>query len=134
MVEALLRTRARELVAALAAMLRAAAACYSRGPAMKKTVREVAEELAKAHKLDDTSTTAVYFEDGVDNEVRLVEVSGSLSNGGPGEVLPFRFTPGEGVPFPSVVVLLSPSEWRALENDDLKLPEGWNKANLKKVG
>ena len=99
---------------------------------MKKTVREVAEELAKAHKEDDTSTTDVYFVDGVDNEVRLVEVSGSLGNEGPGEVLPFRFAPSEGVPFPSVVVLLSPSEWSSVEKKELKLPPGWE--NLKKVG
>jgi hypothetical protein len=101
-----------------------------------KTVPEVAEEFAKAHKEDDPQTTDVYFVEGVDDEVRLVEVSGSLANGGPGEVLPFRFTaqPAEGVPFPSVVVLLSPSEWDAVAHDKLKLPAGWDKARLKKVG
>jgi hypothetical protein len=101
---------------------------------MKKTIREVAEELPKAHKEDDDSTTDVYFVDGIDNEVRLVEVSGSLGSGGPGEMLPFRFTPSEGVPFPSVVVLLSPSEWTSAQKGDLKLPEGWDRAKLKKVG
>jgi hypothetical protein len=101
-----------------------------------KTVPEVAVELAKAHKEDDPQTTDVYFVEGIDDEVRLVEVSGSLANGGPGEVLPFRFTaqPADGVPFPSVVVLLSPSEWDAVAHDKLKLPPGWDKARLKKVG
>jgi hypothetical protein len=101
-----------------------------------RTVPEIAVELAKAHKEDDPQTTDVYFVEGVDDEVRLVEVSGSLSNGGPGEVLPFRFTaqPADGVPFPSVVVLLSPSEWDAVAHDKLKLPAGWDKARLKKVG
>ena len=69
------------------------------------------------------------------DEVRLVEVSGSLGNGGPGEVLPFRFQaqPEKGVPYASVVVLLSPSEWEAVGKDELKLPPGWDKAKLKKV-
>jgi hypothetical protein len=102
--------------------------------AVVKTVPEVAEELAKAHVQDDPKTTDIYFVEGVDNEVRLVEVSGSLDNGGPGEVLPFPFEaqPKEGVPYPSVVVLLSQAEWAAVKNGKLKLPPGWDK--LKKVG
>jgi hypothetical protein len=101
-----------------------------------KTVPEVALELARAHKEDDPQTTDVYFVDGVENEVRLVEVSGSLGNGGPGEVLPFRFNaqPEQGVPFPSIVVLLSPAEWGAVERGELDLPAGWERTRLKKVG
>jgi len=100
-----------------------------------KTVPEVAEELAKAHVEDDPKTTQVYFVEGIDDEVRLVEVSGSLGSGAPGEVLPVRFSaqPEAGVPYPSVVVLLSPSEWDAVEKDTLKLPPGWDRAKLKKV-
>ncbi len=96
-----------------------------------KTVPEIAEELAKAHVEDDPTTTRVYFVEGVTDEVRLVEVSGSLGNGGPAEVLPVRFNAQEGVPYPSVVVLLSPAEWDAVEKDKLKLPAGWEK--LKRV-
>jgi hypothetical protein len=49
-------------------------------------------------------------------------------------VLPFRFEaqPKDGVPYPSVVVLLSPAEWAAVKKGDLKLPPGWDK--LKRVG
>ncbi|HEY4104949.1 MAG TPA: hypothetical protein VGM44_13720, partial [Polyangiaceae bacterium] len=84
---------------------------------------------------DDPNTTDVYFVEGVVDEVRLVEVSGSLGNAGPGEVLPFRFGehPDQGVPYPSVVVLLSPAEWSAVERGELELPVGWEKAKLKKV-
>jgi hypothetical protein len=32
------------------------------------------------------------------------------------------------------VVLWSPSEWRAVEKDELKLPSGWERNKLKKVG
>jgi hypothetical protein len=100
-----------------------------------KTVSQVAEELAKAHVEDDPKTTDVYYVEGVNDEVRLVEVSGSLGNTGPGEVLPFRFQPqpDKGVPYASIVVLLSPSEWASVEKDELKLPPGWDRAKLKKV-
>jgi len=65
----------------------------------------------------------------------LVEVSGSLASNGPGEVLPFRFQPQpeQGIPYASVVVLLSPSEWEAVGRGELALPQGWDKANRKKV-
>ncbi len=104
--------------------------------AIMKTVHEVAKELAKAHIADDPQTTQVYFVDGISDEVRLVEVTGSLVSGGPAEVLPFRFQaqPDQGVPYPSVVVLLSPSDWEAVEKGSVKLPPGWERANLKKVG
>jgi len=58
-----------------------------------KTVAQVAEELAKAHVAEDPQTTDVFYLEGIRDEVRLVEVSGSLGSGGPGEVLPFRFQP-----------------------------------------
>jgi hypothetical protein len=98
-----------------------------------KTVPQLAEELAKAHVEDDPKMTDVYFVEDVENEVRLVEVSTALSDAGPGEVLPFRFGPApeEGVPLPSIVVLLSPAEWRAVQKGELALPTGWEK--LKKV-
>jgi hypothetical protein len=45
----------------------------------------------------------------------------------------FKANPKAGVPYPSVVVLLSPSEWDAVEKDKLMLPPGWEKSKLKKV-
>ncbi len=100
-----------------------------------KTVPQVAEELDKAHVAEAPQTTEVFYLDGIRDEVRLVEVSGSLGSGGPGEVLPFRFQPQpeQGIPYASVVVLLSPSEWQAVGRGELALPHGWDKANLKKV-
>ena len=103
--------------------------------AIVKTVPEVAAELAKAHVADDPQTTAIYYVEGIDDEVRLVEVSSSLGDNGPGEVLPFRFQaqPEDGVPYASVVVLLSPSEWESVGKKELFLPPGWDPAKLKKV-
>lgn len=100
---------------------------------MKKALIDVAKELAEAHRQEDPETREVYLADGQD-EVRLVEVSGSLESSG--EVLPFRFQarPDQGVPYPSVIVLLSPEEWDALRAGKLSLPPGWgDPSTLKKI-
>lgn len=107
-------------------------ACYT-GVVSEKQIDEVAKELAEAHRKEDPSTTAVFLaEDRA--EVRLVEVSGSIVTSG--EVLPFRFAarPDRGVPYPSVVVLLSEDDWARIERGDLELPPGWGTpATLKKI-
>lgn len=58
-------------------------------------------------------------------EVRLLEVSGSVGN--TGSVMPFRFTarPDLDVPFPTVVILLSPEEKELLDRRELQLPASW---------
>lgn len=60
-----------------------------------------------------------------EGEVRLVEVSGSVGSSADGEVLPFGFRawPDQGIPYPSVVVLLSPSEWKRVQTGTLALPK-----------
>jgi hypothetical protein len=100
-----------------------------------KTVFEVAEQLAEAHRLEDPATSEIYVVEASD-KVRLVEVSSSVESAGAHEVLPFRFTarPDKGVAYPSVVVLLSPDEWEAVKRGDLQLPSGWDRDKLKKVG
>lgn len=92
--------------------------------AMMKTIPEVAHELAQAHRLEDPDTKSVFLAES-DSEVRLVEVSGSV--GTSGEVLPFRFAPRPdlGVPYASVVVLLSEDDWHRVERGSLSLPDGW---------
>jgi hypothetical protein len=98
-----------------------------------KSIDEVAKELAEAHRKEDPETREVFLAPhGV--EVRLVEVSGSLAPSG--EVLPFRFAPRPdlGVPYASVVVLLSEDDWTRLQKGDLKLPADWGTPEtLKKI-
>ena len=98
-----------------------------------KTVLDVAKELAAAHRNEDPDTLEIYVADAED-EVRLVEVSNTVKSSG--EVLPFRFMarPDLGVPYPSVVVLLSPEEWDSIHRGKLSLPSGWGEPSaLKKI-
>ena len=98
-----------------------------------KAIVDVAKELADAHRAEDPETKSVFLAEN-DLEVRLVEVSGSV--GTSGEVLPFRFTarPDLGVPYASVVVLLSEDDWSRVERGDLELPPGWGTPGaLKKI-
>jgi hypothetical protein len=86
-------------------------------------ILDVAKHLADAHRHEDPATTEIFIaEDPA--EVRLVEVSEPVA--GSGEVLPFRFAPrpDQGVAYASVVVLLSPDDWKRVERGELALPLG----------
>lgn len=93
-----------------------------------RSVLDVAKKLAESHKKEDPETTDIFVAEATD-EVRLVEVSGSLGSTGSRAVLPFRFNarPDRDVDYPSVVVLLSPNEWKAVQAGELSLPSGWDK-------
>jgi len=98
-----------------------------------KPIVDVAKELAAAHRKEDPETKAVFLAED-QAEVRLVEVSGSVSTSG--EVLPFRFAarPDLGVPYASVVVLLSEDDWARIERGELTLPPEWGTPGaLKKI-
>lgn len=98
-----------------------------------KSIMEVAKELAEAHRKEDPETLDIYLAND-QYEVRLVEVSKSLAR--MGEVLPFRFKarPDQGIPYASVVVLLSPEEWEELNAGKLSLPAGWGEpGKLEKI-
>jgi hypothetical protein len=98
-----------------------------------KPIVDVAKDLAEAHRKEDPATKAVFLAENP-AEVRLVEVSGSVSSSG--EVLPFRFGPRPdlGVPYASVVVLLSEDDWGRIERGELALPPDWGTpAALKKI-
>lgn len=93
------------------------------------SILDAAQELAKAHRQRDPETRAVFLYSGDgDDEIRLLEVSASAPT--TNEVLPFRFDarPELGVPYRSVVVIVSPEEWAAIEQGHLPLPHGWANA------
>lgn len=90
------------------------------------TPKECAIELARAHRDIDSATQDVYLASG-DNDplIRLIEVSASVPT--TSEFFPYAFTddPKNGVPYPSVLILVSPDEWKSLIAGQRKLPQGW---------
>lgn len=101
---------------------------------MSEEYFETARKLAKAHKENDPDLKSVYLaKDPKEIEVRLIEVTASVAT--TGEVLPcsYRPDPKEGIPLPSVVILLSPAEWEQYDSGKMKLPEGWERENLREL-
>jgi len=99
---------------------------------MNATIHQVAAELAAAHRKADKATTLIKLvETGSQNEIHLLEVSASAPNSG--EVLPFRFAadPIHGVPYPSIVILLSLQEWQQVQTGIMTLPQGWDLTKAK---
>ena len=92
---------------------------------MTKTPKECALELARAHREIDPATQRVYLASGDEPLIRLVEVSGNVPS--TSEFLPYAFTadPENGVPYASVLILVSPDEWDRLDAGQRKLPQGW---------
>ena len=90
-----------------------------------RSLTDVAKDLARAHRAGDPATTTIkLFPNG--DEIHLLEVSTAAPT--TGEVIPFRFAPypATGVDYPSVVILLSQSEWKDVDQGTLPLPDGWN--------
>ncbi len=89
------------------------------------TLEDTAIELAKWHRKADPATIAIkYFPGG--ESIRLLEVSESAPT--TDEILPFRFAtdPTSGIMYPSIVILVSPDEWRHIKDGNLNLPSGWD--------
>jgi hypothetical protein len=89
---------------------------------------ETARSLAKSHLESDEKTTKVLYYPPRPTEapvVRLLEVSGSCPT--LNEVLPVAFAadPDDAVPYPSVIILMSESDFAALRSAKLQLPPDW---------
>lgn len=96
-------------------------------PAMDSPLRKTAKSLARSHRqVEPNLRRVIFYPDPEEREVRLLEVVAGSPN--VGEVHPFRFAPDEGhdVPFPMVLIELSPQEFTRLKRKELQLPAGWN--------
>ena len=56
--------------------------------------------------------------------IRLLEVNAHTVASG---ILPLRFgpMPASGIPFPSIIVEVTPHEFEMIKSKELKLPDGW---------
>ena len=92
-----------------------------------RSIAAVARDLAAAHRKADPQTSVVkLFPSDAGDEIRLLEVTSAVP--ATGEILPFRFAaqPSLHVDYPSVVILLTPEEWRDVRAGKLMLPPGWD--------
>lgn len=92
---------------------------------------EAAKELAKKHYQIEAGLTQIFrITERVEVEViraepiKLLEVN---ENTVPSGVMPLHFgpAPASGIPYPSVIVEVTPDEFKKIQSRELKLPEGW---------
>jgi hypothetical protein len=93
-----------------------------------QTVSEAARRLAQAHYQVEPGISAIYpivSDDPADRTIRLLEVNPSTF---PSGIMPVSFAPHppSGIPFPSVIVEVTPSEFGDIQEGRLPLPRGWS--------
>jgi hypothetical protein len=56
--------------------------------------------------------------------IKLLEVNVNTPETG---IMPLQFgpAPASGIPYPSIIIEVSPNEFEKIRSDELKLPEGW---------
>jgi hypothetical protein len=92
-----------------------------------KSKNEVAQELATFHAEVEQSVVRVIrlrtnCEDDPNEPIKLLELNRNTIASG---IVPVYFGPSDEVPYPSVVVEVTESEFVNVERQSLKLPEGW---------
>jgi hypothetical protein len=89
---------------------------------------EVARKLAERDYFIHEGMVEIYRllgqSEGQNDPIKLLEVD-SLTE--PSGVMPlgFRPMPEQGIPFPSIVVVVTPQEFTRIKSGELPLPHGW---------
>lgn len=91
----------------------------------------VAEHLANKHYQVEEGLTQVFritanaeVEASRTEPIKLLEVNENTVESG---IMPLHFgpVPAVGIPYPSIIVEVTPNEFRKIQSHELKLPEGW---------
>jgi hypothetical protein len=104
---------------------------FAQDQAVADEKSDVARELAKKHYQAEAGLLRIFRLTGsAEVEVRPVEPIKLLevnANTVPSGVLPVHFgpAPASGIPYPSVIVEVSPEEFDKIQAEELKLPKGW---------
>ena len=92
---------------------------------------EVAKKPALAHYDIEPGITRIFklrdkleFEESLSSPIKLLEVNADTPASG---IMPLYFgpVPSSGIPYPSVIVEVTPDEFERLRMQQLKLPDGW---------
>jgi hypothetical protein len=93
---------------------------------------DVARELATKHFMIEPGITRIFrITRSADGEfsstepIKLLEVN---ANTVPAGIMPLHFgpVPASGIPYPSVIVEVTPDEFERIKEHELKLPDGWS--------
>ena len=92
-----------------------------------KTKDMVARELAQSYAEAEEAVSKVIRvvsdrEDDESEPIKLLEINADTPAAG---VVPVIFGSSDDVPYPSIVVEVTPEEFRKIEGGELDLPEGW---------
>jgi hypothetical protein len=81
---------------------------------------EIEEGLIQIFRINDRAAAALRE----DEPIRLLEVNAHTPETG---IVPLHFgaVPASGIPYPSVIIEVSPTEFEKIRSNELKLPEGW---------
>jgi len=92
---------------------------------------EVAKKLAHKHYDIEPGITRIFklrdkpeFEGLSSAPIKLLEIKIDTA---PSGFMPLYFgpVPGSGIPYPSVILEVTPDEFERIKSQELKLPEGW---------
>ena len=92
---------------------------------------QIAKKLAAAHFDLEPGITRIFKLEGrpeseasPDAPIKLLEVNAATP---PSGIMPLHFgpVPGSGIPYPSVIVEVTPDEYHKIQVQELRLPEGW---------
>ena len=95
------------------------------------TKEEVLKKLAESHYRIEPGITSIYtlwekpeYEALASTPVKLLEVNANTVESG---VMPLGFdpVPMSGIPYPSVIVEVTPAEFEKIQRKELALPDGW---------
>jgi hypothetical protein len=98
------------------------------------TKEEIARKLADVHYTVDHGITHIFRFKGTSEAevspaepIKLLEVNENTVAAG---VMPMRFDPlpSNGIPYPSVIIEVTPDEYQKIQANELKLPDGWTEA------
>lgn len=90
--------------------------------------RQIAQKLAQAHFSVEEGLIRVFRlvckQEKAGEPIKLLEVNQDTI---PTGIMPLHFdaAPARGIPYPSVIVEVTPSEFELIQGDHLKLPHGW---------
>lgn len=93
---------------------------------------DAVQDLARCHARElGNGVTIFSMPDPSGKNVRLLEVTGRTVPSDP--VIAIPFAPSKTFPFRSLIVQVTPAEWKRIRSGDMTLPEGWNLGELRKV-